>query len=127
MVASQGQIPKEALGKDLMAGDVHARTDARNVASDQGHRPVKRRLRTKTNVSELERGRTNMPIAPRLRALRGDPEDIPVSESSATSTVSPRSGSARVHPYHNQLVRLLGVHHFNLFLLLLTELPALRD
>ena len=75
-------------------------TPEQSVAPDQSHRPVKRRLRTKTTVTEPSRGRTNMPEIPRLLALRREPENIPVSEGSAASTVSPGSGSARVHPYY---------------------------
>ena len=78
MVESQGQIPKAALGIDLRAGHL----------GPQCHRPVKRRLRAKTSVTEPVRGRTNMPEIPGLRALRNDPENMPVSEGSAVSTVS---------------------------------------
>ena len=99
MVDSQGHVPREALGKDLTAGIVHVRTPAQSVAPDQCHRPIKR-LRVKTTVAAPARGRTSIPEVPRLRALRNEPQNIPVSEGSAASTVSPRSGPARAHPYY---------------------------
>ena len=41
-----------------------------------------------------------MPVMPQLCALKRDPEEIPVSESSATSSASLRGGGMRAHPYH---------------------------
>ena len=101
MVDSQGQIPKEALGMDLPVGHVHAHHRARSEAPPQCHRPAKRRVRSQTNVaSTSERGRAHVPVVPQLRALRGDLEEIPVSESSAVSSASLRSGIVRAHPNH---------------------------
>ena len=94
------QSSRMAPGDDLMVGHVHARSAPEREASDHSQRVVKRRLRTKTSMASLERGRAAVPELLRLRALRRDPEGIPVSETSAAASTSPRSGSVRAHPYN---------------------------
>ena len=98
MVEGQGQNSRMALGDDLVAGHVHAR-NAPRVAVDNNPRVVKRRLRTKTSIASLERGRATIPEPPRLRALQNNPEDVPVREASVATSNSPRSGPVRAHPY----------------------------
>ena len=63
-----------------------------------------------------------MPAMSRLRALRGEPEDIPVSESSVAFTAPPRSGSAKVHPY-NPVSEAIEGSSFEY----VPELPVLPD
>ena len=85
-----------------MAGHVHARQLHDTAVPDHSPR-VKRRLRTKTSMAEierLERGRTRVPELPRLRVLHPDPADVPISEDSMVPSTSPRSGSVRTHPYN---------------------------
>ena len=100
MVEQQSQRAPMSLGDDLVARHIHARsTDT--AASDRSPR-VRRRLRAKTSMAEverLERGRTRVPEPPRLRMLHPDPAEVPVSEGSVVPSTSPRSGSVRVHPY----------------------------
>ena len=101
MVESRSQIPKEALGMDLPVGHTHSHHYARTDAPPQCHRPARRKVRSQNTVgSASERGRAQMPIVPQLRAVKRDPEEIPVSEGSAVSSASPRSGRMRAHPYH---------------------------
>ena len=71
------------------------------AASDRSPR-IKRRLRGKTSLAEierLERGMSRVPEPPRLRILSRDPADVPISEGSLIPSGSPRSGSIRAHPY----------------------------
>ena len=89
-----------SLGDDLMAGHIHARPSD-TAAPDHSPR-VKRRLRAKTSMAEierLERGRTRVPEPPQLRMLHPDPAEVPISEGSVVPSTSPRSGSVRTHPY----------------------------
>ena len=83
-----------------MAGHMHARP-LDKAASDRSPR-VRRRLRGKTSLAEIERlegGSPKVPEPPSLRVLHPDPADVPISEGSLIPIASPRSGSVRMHPY----------------------------
>ena len=74
------QNPRLPLGEDLIVGHVHARVPANTAGSSYSPR-VKRRIRAKTSLAELERrerGRSRIPEIPRLRTLVRDPADISV-------------------------------------------------
>ena len=101
MVESESQSVRIPLEEDLVAGHVHARP----VADTPGHATsprVKRRLRSKTSLAEIERqerGRSRIPDVPRLRTLNQDPAEVPISEGSLVPATSPVSGRNRAHPY----------------------------
>ena len=89
------------LGEDLVVGHVHARGPADTEGSSLSP-TIKRRIRTKTSLAELEkkeRGRTNFPGPPRLRTLINDAAEVPISEGSLVPASTPTSGIQRVHPY----------------------------
>ena len=89
------------LGEDLVAGHVHARGSADTEGSSLSPR-IKRRIRAKTSLAELEkkeRGRTNIPGPPRLRTLINDAAEVPISEGSLVPASTPTSGIQRAHPY----------------------------
>ena len=89
------------LGEDLLVGHVHARRPSDTVGSSHSPR-VKRRIRTKTSLAEIERkerGRSRLPDPPRLRTLIRDPAEVPISEGSIIPASSPTSGVPRAHPY----------------------------
>ena len=89
------------LGEDLVAGHVHARGSADTEGSSLSPR-IKRRIRAKTSLAELEkreRGRTNIPGPPRLRMLVNDAAEVPISEGSLVPASTPTSGVQRAHPY----------------------------
>ena len=89
------------LGEDLVVGHVHARGPADTEGSSLSPR-IKRRIRTKTSLAELERkerGRTNIPGPPRLRTLINDAAEVPISEGSLVPASTPTSGIQRAHPY----------------------------
>ena len=89
------------LGEDLVAGHVHARGSADTEGSSLSPR-LKRRIRAKTSLAELEkreRGRTNIPGPPRLRTLINDAAEVPISEGSPVPASTPTSGIQRAHPY----------------------------
>ena len=82
-------------------GHVHARGPADTLGSSLSPR-IKRRIRTKTSLAELERkerGRSRVPEPPRLRTLVRDAAEVPISEGSLTPASSPTSGIQRAHPY----------------------------
>ena len=84
-----------------MTGHVHARFQADAPGPSTSPR-VKRRIRSKTSLAELERqerGRSRIPEVPRLRTLARDPADVPISEDSIVPATSPASGAQRAHPY----------------------------
>ena len=68
-----------------MARHVHARPTPEGADVQRSPRVVKRRLRAKTSLAEIERGRSRIPELPRLRALHPDPAEVPISKSSAQS------------------------------------------
>ena len=71
MVEPVGQVPRLPLGDDLMVGHVHARPTSNTAGSDVSPR-LKRRLRVKTSLAEVERqerGRSRVPEPPRLRRI----------------------------------------------------------
>ena len=116
------------LGEDLVVGHVHAREVADTSGPPISPR-VKRRLRAKTSLAEIERqerGRSRIPEVPRLRTLANDPAEIPISEGSIAPARSPASGPDRAHPY-TPVGMAMGVHHSKWFPLLQTELPAKGD
>ena len=89
------------LGEDLVVGHVHARSAADTEASSLSPR-IKRRIRTKTSLAEIERkerGRSQIPAPPRLRTLLADAAEIPISEGSLVPVSTPTSGPPRAHPY----------------------------
>ena len=89
------------LGEDLVVGHVHARGPPDTVGSSHSPR-VKRRIRTKTSLAEIERkerGRSRIPDPPHLRTLGRDPAEVPISEGSIIPASSPTSGIQRAHPY----------------------------
>ena len=89
------------LGEDLVVGHVHARGPADTEGSSLSPR-IKRRIRAKTSMAELERrerGRTNIPGPPRLRTLINDAAEVPISEGSLVPASTPTSGIQRAHPY----------------------------
>ena len=89
------------LGEDLVVGHVHARSAADTDGPPVGLR-IKRLIRAKTSLAEIERkerGRTNLPGPPRLRTLVTDAAEIPISEGSLVPASTPTSGAQRAHPY----------------------------
>ena len=89
------------LGEDLVVGHVHARGSADTEGSSLSPR-IKRRIRAKTSLAEIERkerGRTNIPGPPRLRTLVSDAAEVPISEGSIVPPSTPTSGPQRAHPY----------------------------
>ena len=89
------------LGEDLVVGHVHARGAADTEGSSLSPR-IKRRIRAKTSLAEIERkerGRTNIPGPPRLRTLVTDAAEVPISEGSLVPASTPTSGPQRAHPY----------------------------
>ena len=89
------------LGEDLLVAHVHARMPADTEGSSHSPR-IKRRIRAKTSLAELERkerGRSRVPEPPRLRTLFRDPAEVPISEGSLAPAISPSSGVQRTHPY----------------------------
>ena len=88
-------------GEDPVAGHVHARPLSDTPGYDVIPR-VKKRLRSKTSLAEIERqerGRSRIPEMPRLRVLNQDPADVPIPEGSLLPADSPASGQHRAHPY----------------------------
>ena len=70
-----------------MTGHVHARFQADAPGPSTSPR-VKRRIRSKISLAELERqerGRSRIPEVPRLRTLARDPADVPISEDSSAT------------------------------------------
>ena len=121
MVESGMQNPRLPLGEDLVAGHVHAWVPADTAGSSHSPR-VKRRIRAKTSLAELERkerGRSRIPEPPRLRTLGRDPADVPISEGSLVPANSPSSGMQRAHPY-TPVGAAIGSSSFEL-------LPSARD
>ena len=93
--------PRLPLGEDLVVGHVHARGAADTEGSSLSPR-IKRRIRAKTSLAEIERkerGRTNIPGPPRLRTLVADAAEVPISEGSLVPASTPTSGPQRAHPY----------------------------
>ena len=93
--------PRLPLGEDLIVGHVHARGAADTEGSSLSPR-IKRRIRAKTSLAEIERkerGRTNIPGPPRLRTLVTDAAEVPISEGSLVPASTPTSGPQRAHPY----------------------------
>ena len=93
--------PRLPLGEDLVVGHVHAREAADTEGSSLSPR-IKRRIRTKTSLAEIERkerGRTSVPGPPRLRSLISDAAETPISEGSLVPASTPTSGPQRAHPY----------------------------
>ena len=89
------------LGEDLVVGHVHAHGSADTEGSSLSPR-IKRRIRAKTSLAEIERkerGRSAIPGPPRLRTLVKDAAEIPISEGSLVPASTPRSGPQRAHPY----------------------------
>ena len=98
---SGSQSARLPLGEDLIAGHVHARASTDTSGHTASPR-VKRRLRSKTSLAEIERqerGRSRVPEVPRLRTLNQDPAEVPISEGSLVPAISPVSGVNRAHPY----------------------------
>ena len=63
---------------------------------------IKRRIRTKTSLAEIERkerGRSQIPAPPRLRTLLADAAETPISEGSLVPVSTPTSDPQRAHPY----------------------------
>ena len=84
-----------------MVGHVHARGSADTEGSSLSPR-IKRRIRAKTSLAEIERkerGRTHIPGPPRLRTLVADAAEVPISEGSLVPASTPTSGPQRAHPY----------------------------
>ena len=100
MVDARGHIPKASLGMELRAGHVmpiatvgvqhHLRAIAQCLGKGNRGAPVPIRI--------------NPPELPRLRALQNEATEIPFSESSVASSVSPGVGQ-RDHIHIIQLVR----------------------
>ena len=93
--------PRLPLGEDLVVGHVHARGSADTEGSSLSPR-IKRRIRAKTSLAEIERkerGRSAIPGPPRLRTLVKDAAEIPISEGSLVPASTPTSGPQRAHPY----------------------------
>ena len=89
------------LGEDLVVGHVHARGAADTEGASLSPR-IKRRIRAKTSLAEIERkerGRTHIPGPPRLRTLVADAAEVPISEGSLVPASTPTSGPQRAHPY----------------------------
>ena len=96
--AQRSHLP---LGVDLVAGRVHASPLSDTPGYDVIPR-VKRRLRSKTSLAEIERqegGRSRIPELPRFRVLNQDPAEVPIPEGSLIPADSPASGQHRAHPY----------------------------
>ena len=120
------QNPRLPLGEDLVAGHVHAWVPADTAGSSHSPR-VKRRIRAKTSLAELERrerGRSRIPEIPRLRTLVRDPADVPISEGHLPQQTLPQAAFIE-HIRIHQSVQQLEVHHLNYFHLQETELPAI--
>ena len=101
MVESGIGGPRLPLGEDLIVGHVHARGSADTEGSSLSPR-IKRRIRAKTSLAEIERkerGRTHIPGPPRLRTLVADAAEVPISEGSLVPASTPTSGPQRAHPY----------------------------
>ena len=93
--------PRLPLGEDLVVGHVHARGATDTEGSSLSPR-IKRRIRAKTSLAEIERkerGRANLPGPPRLRTLVADAAEVPISEGSLVPASTPTSGPQRAHPY----------------------------
>ena len=89
------------LGEDLMVSHVHGRRPTDTEGSSHSPR-VKRRLRCKTSLAEIERkerGRSRVPEPPRFRTLATDPAEVPIPEGSLAPARSPASQPDRAHPY----------------------------
>ena len=89
------------LGEDLVVGHVHARGASDTEEPSLSPR-IKRRIRAKTSLAEIERkerGRSNIPGPPRLRTLVTDAAEVPISEGSLVPASTPTSGPQRAHPY----------------------------
>ena len=101
MVEAGQRGPRLPLGEDLVVGHVHARGAADTEGSSLSPR-IKRRIRAKTSLAEIERkerGRTQIPGPPRLRTLVADAAEVPISEGSLVPVSTPTSGPLRAHPY----------------------------
>ena len=101
MVESGIGRPRLPLGEDLVVGHVHARGTADTEGSSLSPR-IKRRIRAKTSLAEIERkerGRTHIPGPPCLRTLVADAAEVPISEGSLVPVSTPTSGPQRAHPY----------------------------
>ena len=93
--------PRLPLGEDLVVGHVHARGAADTEGSSLSPR-IKRRIRAKTSLAEIERkerGRTSIPGPPRLRSLISDAAEVPIPDGSLVPASTPTSGPQRAHPY----------------------------
>ena len=103
--------PRLPLGEDLVVGHVHARRATDTEGSSLSPR-IKRRIRAKTSLAEIERkerGRTSIPGPPRLRSLISDAAEVPISEGSLVPASTPRSGR-NVHILTHQSGMQWGVH-----------------
>ena len=105
MADAQGHTPKPSLGLELRAGHVHRDRHGRSPAPLASHRPVRQKKRVQPASSRASESahesiseRAGALELPKLRMLEAQAAAVPVS-SSAASSVSPRSGSSRVHPY----------------------------
>ena len=109
-MVESGSLP---LGEDLVAGHVHARSQP-DTAGPSASPRVKRRLRSKTSLAEIERqerGRSRIPEVPSLRTLARDPVEVPISEGSLVPANSPASGVHRAHP-HTPVSVVMGSSSF---------------
>ena len=100
MVEQAAQGSRLPLGEDLPVGHVHARPPNDTAVSDLSP-GVKRRLRRKTSLAEIERqerGRSRIPQPPSLRLLNRDPAEVPISEGLLVPGGSPISGQEGAHP-----------------------------
>ena len=116
MVESGSQNSRLPLGEDLVAGHVHARPPPDTAGPDVSPR-IKKRLRGKTSLAEIERqerGRSRVPEPPRLRTLSQDPADVPILAGSLVPNGSPTSGQNRAHPY-TPVGNAVGSSSFELF------------
>ena len=103
--------PRLPLGEDLVVGHVHARGAADTEGSSLSPR-IKRRIRAKTSLAEIERkerGRTNIPGPPRLRTLVADAAEVPISEGSLVPASTPPVGHNE-HILIHQSGMQWGVH-----------------
>ena len=83
------------LGEDLVAGHVHARAVVADTSGSDVSPRIKRRIRSKTSLAEIERqerGRSRVPELPRLRMLKQDPAEVPIPEGSLIPAESPGNG-----------------------------------
>ena len=90
------------LGEDLVVGHVHARGSADTEGSSLSPR-IKRRIRAKTSLAEIERkerGRTNIPGPPRLRTLVADAAEVPISEGSIVPPSTPHEWASTCTSVH---------------------------